>query len=230
MYASHYRLTLSGTLGAGTPAAEGFAFGISLAKGTAEGGAGSGTAEGAAQPDNDQFANLVSDCQAFFSRPGTYISNAAVLKQVKLAWIGPDGKYTRDPMIADVSTPGAQSGAVTHPPQVALAVSLTSGRRGPSGKGRFYLPMPAVAVDPGTLEIGVSERDAVLASVATFLNDLGNEPNVDVLDLGPCIASTKGFNTPVTGVRVGRALDTIRSRRRSLKENYSAIAAVNSGA
>jgi hypothetical protein len=110
---------------------------------------------------------------------------------------------------------------------VALAVSLNTPRRGPSGKGRFFLPMPAVTINPGNLEISAADAQGVADSAAQWLNDLGNEPGVDVLGLAAVVASTKGYNTRVSSVRVGRVLDTIRTRRRSLKEAYGANVGVD---
>lgn len=218
-YAPHQRLTLSGDLGVvnGAPA-EHFSFGVSLVHPAPGGDNPTGL-----DYDNDQLNDIVADSVAFFARPETRISPSAVLKQVKLAWIGADGKYTRDPFIAAVNqagqgATGGQTGTL-HAPQVALAVSLGTGQRGASKRGRFYLPSPYINLD-GTLEIPDGIRDDVQASAAQWITDLNDEPGLDVLALTVIVASTKGFNTAVSSVRVGRALDTIRTRRRSLGENY----------
>jgi hypothetical protein len=227
MYASHWKLTARGTLGNNSGiTAEQFVFGVNLATFGAAFDS-TGDAEGIVQPDEDQFNDLVSDTVAFFGRAATGISPQARLREVKFAKIGADGKYTTAPRIAAVNVAGAGTGDL-HPPQVAHAVSLVTERRGPTGKGRFYLPMP-VAPLTSDLVIDDAHRDAVAGSCQTWLNDLGNEPGTDVLGLAVVVASTKGYNTLVTGVRVGKALDTIRTRRNALAESYSATLAVNAG-
>jgi hypothetical protein len=87
--------------------------------------------------------------------------------------------------------------------------------------------MPGVFLTRDTLQLQQADHASILQSSASFLNALGNEPGIDVLGLTPVVASTKGYNSIVTGVRVGRVLDTIRSRRASLPENYGATVDVS---
>ncbi len=207
-YAPHNRLTLSGVLFDEAP--EAWSFSLSLDQNQFNG----------LDLNQAQFDDIVADCGAFISRPGTLIRTQAYLKQVKFAWIGADGKYTREPMMANVNVQGGSPFGPLHPAQVSLAISLNTDLRGKRGRGRFYLPLPAVAVEPTTGLISVADRDSVEASAAQFLNDLNNEPGVDVLGLSVAVASSFGALSHVRSVRVGRALDTIRSRRRSLVEAH----------
>lgn len=218
VFRPHYRLSLIGDLHGG---AERFSFGLSLAN---NGGAGD-TSQGL-QPNAAQWDDVAADCVAFFGAEGNRIGNWARLTEVKVASIGADGKYTADPYIQTVNVVGGGPTSAVYPPQVALAVSLNTDRRGPSGKGRFYLPAFSGGVETATGLILQADRDTVRAAVTTLINNLNNEPGLDAVDLKVCVASTKNFNTPVTSVRVGRALDTIRSRRRSLPETYGADAAI----
>jgi hypothetical protein len=73
-----------------------------------------------------------------------------------------------------------------------------------------------VAVDTSTGLITDAQRDAVATSMQSFINALNQIPNVG----GVVIASNTGVATAVSGVRVGRVLDTIRSRRTSVPESY----------
>jgi hypothetical protein len=58
------------------------------------------------------------------------------------------------------------------------------------------------------------------------VNNLNNWPAADVNDPKVIVASSKGYNTTVTGIRVGQAFDTIRTRREDLMETYGATLAV----
>lgn len=205
-FSPHLRLTARGTLFG----AEEFSFGINM------------TAVGfdAAAFADDNVADLAGDVSAFFSRPETGIRSAAVLTEVKLAAIGEDGRYTRDPAIVAVNVPGGGAGGGSYPPQISLAVSLVTDQRGPRGKGRFYLPMPNIPLG-GDGRLSLAAVETVRGSAQTFLNDLNNSPGTDLQDRRVCVASTFGSNYEVTGVRVGRALDTIRSRRGKIDESYT---------
>lgn len=172
-----------------------------------------------------RFDDMVADCVAFWGRGATRINALSVLTEVKLAEIGANGKYTGDPLIAAVNQVGAVSAGVGYPPQISLAVSLDTDLRGPRGRGRFFLPTP-VANLSATAEISVLDAESVRASTVTWLEALNNATGIDANAPEVVIASTYGTNSKVTGVRVGRVLDTIRSRRRSLPERYTALAPV----
>jgi hypothetical protein len=88
--------------------------------------------------------------------------------------------------------------------------------------------MPAISFDGATLLLPVNVAEQVRGSAQTLLNALNNNPQLDVAyNARVVVASTKGFNTPVTSVRVGRVVDVIRSRRSSIPEAYTAPLAVS---
>lgn len=226
-FAPHYRLTMIGTLGdvSGQPV-EAFSMGVNLARGNT--GNPSDLIGPLLDVNQDQVEDLAEDCRQFFADPRTSIGGQAILRAVKFAWIGPDGKYTQPSITVPMNQGGGALQTTLHPPQVALAVSLTTAFYGARGRGRFYLPLPALPVVNGSLDLGAGDRNAVAASAQEFLNNLGNEPGLDVLGLTPVVASSKGLNHVVNGVRVGRVFDTIRSRRRSMSESYGSVLPVSS--
>jgi hypothetical protein len=214
-FAPHLRLSAIGHLG-DPGAGEDFVFTISI-----------GTPQGIPALPASGWDGYASDCandlRAFFKQATTHVSGRAVLREAKLAFIGADGRYTRDPYlvpIADGAGAGSDQGQTL--PQAALAVSLVTERRGPSGKGRFYLPMPVLPIGFSLLA-DQAQCQEVAVNAAQLIANLGNAPGWDVDSGGVVVASTKGFNTPVTGVRVGRVVDTIRTRRRSLSESYGPV-------
>lgn len=104
------------------------------------------------------------------------------------------------------------------PPQLACAISLQGGDRGNGTpyRGRFYLPAP----DTTRLANGLwatSSRAQYEIGVENFMNAL----DVDLENTAPQIWSRKdGVTVNVDAVRLGVALDTIRSRRRDIPEAY----------
>jgi hypothetical protein len=155
-------------------------------------------------------------------RPLSRISNSAKLSFVKVNAIAVNGKYrdgagTNQAIYADVAGGG---GTQMYPNQVALAIGLTTGfSRGPAHKGRFYVPLPNTGVDPADGLITDQEATVIKGSfnvLLTALNTVNSDYEVAVFSrkLG------SAGNRKVTGIQVGRALDTQRRRRRNLKETY----------
>jgi len=222
----HIRITALGRLG--TPQAERFSYGVNMAE-TNPSPIGWFT-----DANNPSFQDIANDVVAFHASAGARISARAVLDTVKIARIGPDpanpnrGIYLANPKVFAVNQAGAFAatgeGLV---PQSALAVSLNTARRGPTGKGRFYLPMPVVVSQhTDSFRIAVTDAEAVRGAAVSFINALNNHPGVDMGDLDVCVISTKGYASRVTSVRVGRIVDTISTRRRALGESYTANANV----
>ncbi len=218
-FINHLRLTLSGEFQGHSNAAvyERFSFRVNMS----DPGDVSSSRFSA-----DGLADVVADCTAFFGSPGAAISADCRLREVKWAKIGPNGLYRADPLIAAVNTPGGGGPGLRYPPQIALAVSLQSATRGPRGKGRFYLPGPSLAFDPSDALIAAAAAGGVRDAATAWLNNLNAWPGIDANDPKVTIASTSGINSDVTGVRVGRALDTIRSRRGDLPEGYTPLSVV----
>jgi len=156
--------------------------------------------------------------QAFHVRVGSMISARALLSFVKLNMVDEDGTYTLDTtnqaVIADVAGGGTDYG---HPNQVTIAVSTETGfSRGPAHRGRFYLPLPGMAVEADGL-ISVADATAIKTSSATLLTALNAASTLYKVG----VMSRKSgapAERPVTGFSVGRVLDTQRRRRRSLLE------------
>lgn len=224
-FAPHLRVTASGTLGGaattGLGAVERFSYGFSI----------SGTTFHVPSASNnaDAMNDIAADVRAFHGRAGSNIGNLAIIDEVKIAAIGADGKYTSDPFISVTKQPGGGANGLTFPFQVSHAVSLVTDRRGPTGRGRFYLPLPLGSVDASG-QITAALATGVATSVAQLVSAINDQPGVDSNDSRVVVASSKGYNSPVVAVRVGRVLDTVRSRRRSAVEGYPAEVAVTDAA
>ena len=201
---AHLRLTVSGIFGTLIAPYERWSFRVNF-------GVGEGPTALAALADAG-VANLAPILE------GT--KTVCRITEVKAASILATGLYAADPEIRPVNLPGTGSGGAEIP-QVAMVASLMTGRRGATGRGRIYLPMPAADAGAG----GVFTQqfaDTTALRVANFLNGVNSG-----LGFGNAVvASTKGYVTPIEAVRVGRVPDTMRSRRTSIPEGYGTPVAV----
>jgi hypothetical protein len=116
-----------------------------------------------------------------------------------------------------VGTTGANINGML-PAQNAVAVSLVAGVRdnGVPLRGRFYLPtlgQDTVEATSGVLLTSV--QTAIAGGIRSFFNALTSQGHT------PCVWSrTTGAFQPVTLMRVGNRVDTIRSRRNAGVEAY----------
>lgn len=182
-------------------------------------------------PPLDQTANidLINEAQlkaavgAFF---GTAMFSSHVwVREVRAYHIGPDGKTVGNPRWFDwTGTEVKGTGtSVVYPPQTALVVTTAAANRGNARYGRFYLPMINVPLEPD-LRIHVNQAVTIGAASTAYLkalsrafvipNGLPHPTPVNISMLG------QGRQQPITRIRVGRVLDTVRTRRRQLEEAY----------
>lgn len=164
---------------------------------------------------------------AYHAATGTCINPLAKLSFVKLNAIKTDGHYqydvTHEHVFADVA--GGGDAFNTVPNQSALAISMTTGfSRGPAHRGRYYLPMPSVQILPdGTVNPAFTAQ--ILGTTKVFIEGLADVPGVDIATSPTPAVFSRKLGSPahrtITGVAIGKVLDTQRRRRRSLPENYS---------
>lgn len=166
---------------------------------------------------SDMSAALV----AWMARAGTRNSSAARLDFIKMNQINPTtGKYVlqttnellQNDLAVGVSAPG--------PGQNSVAVSTrTLLSRGRSHAGRFYPPTGNITPDPVSGLVDSTVIGAMATSAFALITDVNTVLGAD----GSVVVFSKvgQLVEPVNGVRVGRVIDTMRSRRRSLNEDYS---------
>lgn len=178
---------------------------------------------GAGAPVFDQamLNGAVAAISAYHARQTSWISPRCLLQFVKLNAITVAGKYaeavTHETVVANI--PGGGNVDNTPANQVALAVSLTTDvSRGPAHRGRFYSPLPCVVPQAdGLIALG----DALNAknsatTLLTALNALSANVKVAVMSRKDGAPGSRF----VTGIQVGRVLDTQRRRRNKLAEAY----------
>jgi len=170
-------------------------------------------------PPTDVPALIRGAVADFWQSPGV-ISRYAAITSVKLNEIGTDGRYTQSQTVEwTPAAPIAGSADELVPPQIALAVTTTTAfRRGYAHAGRFYLPTPGYTiVNDGRL---TAPNVATLGSyLKAYLDGLNTGIGADY-ELGVVSNVGAGNAHSLTGFKVGRVLDTMRSRRTSLDEEY----------
>lgn len=207
-FAPHRRLTFAGVFGTVAVPYEAWAFRLNIAP----------VLDGQqSQTLQDVGPGILQAAQtAWSTHIAQLVRENARLTSIKVAEIDAQGHYVGDAVERSASVPGLNPFAGQMPAQVALAVTLRTGRRGASYRGRFYLPAPGteVLVADGLMSSSLAQTFA--DGAGKFVGAINAIPNLGSV----VIASSKGMNTTVTDVSVGRALDTIRSRRRDLNEAY----------
>lgn len=163
--------------------------------------------------------------QAHHNNGGAMISNRCKLKWVKFNRVDINGRYVDQVTFRNdfAAVDGGTSGNV-HPNQIACAITFTTDvTRGPANKGRLYAPMPAVAIGTDGM-MSAGDADNLKDRYRSLVEDLSDIPGLDTA-AGPnvVVMSRKGSGLRtrrVSGLRIGRVLDTQQRRRRSLPENY----------
>lgn len=207
---THFRFTFRGDF-VGTP--EHWSFGLAYER---EVGAG-----GDAGIDAVDKAAVTAATDFWFGGNGSRIPNNAKMTDWRLYVIGADGKAEGDIHVEDVSAISVTgASAPVYPPQVALAITKVGDNRGPAKLGRFYLP--TTAPFGADMRLSVGEATSIGNEVQAWMKGIS-----DAIDLPGTVASSSALNISSVGAgvkqmvdhcEVGRVLDTLRSRRRSLLE------------
>lgn len=201
----HLRLVVSGTL----YATDRFSWGLSLMR----------DFNSSAEAPATVPQGVIDAVVAMHTNTGASIASNARLDLIKLNEIGTNGRYLNqgETVLHEFETPVAGPGGHFQAPQIALAVTLgTAKRRGRAHSGRFYLPVPGAGGSTGMIDAG---RQATIAAGAL---DMINDLEAALPGWAVAVMSDVGTGTQerVTHVKVGRVLDTIRSRRNAFTEEY----------
>lgn len=116
---------------------------------------------------------------------------------------------------ASVSLPGTATGNAL-PADVAIVCTLRSIVANRSGRGRFYMPQPAVSTVGSLGRITTAARDGILADLT------GAFSGAVTAGLTPVVySSTYRRTAQINMLGVGDLFDTQRSRENALTENRS---------
>jgi hypothetical protein len=210
-FTPHNRIVLSGYIGRNGEPIEQFSMGVST--GPADGGPLNGYLA-------EQVDDLASDVSAWIERPQTHWPSWYRPTSVKVTQVNADG--SQGTIYGERRLPERPQNAtgLGFPPQVCTVLSLNAATVSRRGKGRVFGPPPGdVSLNVLGL-IGSGAAGDMAESFATLLQAINNNPGIDNNSNVVVVASTFGGLTPVTQVRVGQRLDTLRSRSRSIAEAY----------
>lgn len=204
---AHTLITFEGTIGPTDGAVEDWSVGLRCTGGVTANG---GSLTAAASAASAAFAGTLLE----------QMGNNLRLTEVTVASVTGNGTWATDTDGAYLkgdwtgNLVGGNSTSSPLPAQAALVISLTTARAGATGKGRLFLPLGRATVGlDGRIP---AENAAAFAGIAAdFISDM----NAIVGQVA--VVSTKGYASTVTGVRVGRTVDTMRSRRSDIAEQYA---------
>lgn len=206
----HYRVTFSGTFGPSTAPVEEWSWTLKTAQ--------------LLDPQQDKVTALAGVARtAYQTHLAPLWSANTRLQRVRAATVdefgrvkrNADGGYVQHDVDGEI--PGTSTGTILYPLQTAMVVSLMTRRSGPEGKGRMFLPWPQRAIG-ADYRVLAADVDSVTLAMTNFLNAFRNAaaPGPFI----PHVYSSKAVKSEVTGVRIGRVPDTLRSRRSRLVEAY----------
>lgn len=184
--------------------------------------------------DTELLDAVAGECIKYIAGTTPYASQFSIntrLTEVKLNRIGTDGKYADPDSMTKFGSPLAVGPNPTNgAPQLAPVVTLrTAFERGRANRGRMYLPPHFGYITVGADGRALASNAVTIASETTRL--FNNIKTVWTTWLGggdlgahPVVMSDIGAGTwhSVTRMEVGRVVDTMRSRRSSLDEDYQA--------
>lgn len=165
-------------------------------------------------------SGVINACTTYFANNAAPISQNAKLQVIKLNLIGVDGRYTADETVQHELIPPVPGGSSSNvAPQLALAVSTaTAVTRGRASKGRWYLPIPGAPIEP-TGVLSTPYQSSALSAATQFVQACNTA--LAPWHAGVVSDAGTGAQRTITHLRVGRVMDTMRSRRDKFEESYA---------
>lgn len=171
---------------------------------------------------------ITSAVTAFFG--SAKFNTDVCLDDWRMYVIGTDGKMEGNGPLLHTFPPNTYKGTGStprYPPQVALVATLVATDRGPAQFGRMYLPPPNTTLQSSDLRISATDALTWATDIGAFLKAISDAIDLQGvgtsavgLNISPGPAgSTTGTKQTIDHVEVGRVLDTLRNRRKSLIES-----------
>lgn len=162
---------------------------------------------------------MVGALSTFYDAIKGKIPTDSRLVGIRISAFDAQGKVIGGANQFTLATPHPGSGTVgtQTPPQIAVVASLRTGRRGPSGRGRMYLPLNSATPSSGVM--GSADRTLVATSVSQLCSNLWALGHV------PAVVNPKALTySGITSVECGNMFDTQRRRRNQALESRTTVA------
>lgn len=164
---------------------------------------------------------MEDDVTAWFGSGSAGIMPSVHLTQLKMANIGPDGKYTEDAQILPTDAVGSATPTRPAPSFCSLAYSFGTPLFGRvATHGRVYPPNFGYDTVSGTGTVAIGAQNAAIAACAAMLEAVQQHGSSS--ELVPAIISAKGPSAPIDKIRVGNVWDVQRRRKYAVPETYVA--------
>lgn len=176
-------------------------------------------AAGFEPPTTAELEALDDAMEALLTTTNVAFPNGRRYLGLKVAPQTVDGRYPDGVDAVEYLRPTPVSGgAAVGYPQIALVLSLRTARtRGYASNGRMYIPS---SFTPNVADGRISALNAgsAAAAGAAFIAAV-NAAGIGLASVMSTVGA--GRVEPITGVRVGRVMDTQRRRRNQLTEEYT---------
>jgi len=178
-------------------------------------------AGGDANMDDIDVENMGDALKVFMQNTQSAFPDSAQFTEVRGYLIGPDGKMQGNPEIVDFTSQNVVGATANkYPPQVCLVATHVALNRGPGRYGRAYIPTAATIGTDMRVTVGVA--GAFLSAYTTFVKAVSNEIDLELTQSSEQLNISRvgagGARQTVDHHEVGRRLDTLRSRNRSMVE------------
>lgn len=220
----HHRITFHGTFGPPATAVEKWSFGVSIG--------------GLVDQDKAELDTLAADLLTRYTALQPIMTNAVYFTGIKVALRSPsagrlvtprdqNGAYIQGEYIHTAAQQYQGQGAVAQPFHNALAITMQSLASGASGRGRFYLPCPNVAVAMNDGLINTAAQTTVVTAARDFLVGVQSEcrersvgADLVVASGGSVAKGLPGALHRINQVKVGRVIDVQTRRTNDQTEAY----------
>jgi len=163
--------------------------------------------------DQGPQKTLAAHAETFWTALKGFAPTSMRFTGVRINAVDGSNKVIGGANMFDKVTPSPGTSVNQQPAQIAVSASLRTGRRGPAGRGRMFLPLSGAGITSGALTS--ANQTTIAQAVKAFIEN--------VHAVGPVAAVVNpAVNTysAVDRVQVGNLFDTQRRRRNGVVETY----------
>lgn len=177
--------------------------------------------------DGDWLQDYTEDARDWIRSSGMRFTTDVHLTECRFAVMSDAGPQNGETVIKTPAEVNSSQGQINPyvPWQNSVVVTLLADGRGRGHRGRWFLPPQQLTIENGLGTMTAAHQNGIADATKTFIEALNNHPGLDTQGTSGnvCIIGRtppEGTRELVDKIRVGRVVDTMRSRRKSLDESY----------